>query len=207
MTEVDLQRFYEMFNDEFFLKPEIYEYSFGSFSIAEIKELDLYIEDVFVACFGIDESLLESTTSNVNMNQSFNDVKNSPANKVALLNLSSIGEDQKSFEENWEDEFCDEIFTMPAPVKVVPIGMTIDNFNGEKFSQREPLLKHFDTFDASSAPVGGIPKPIGKAAYNQNRKCKYRNKKALKSEQDLLHGSGEGRIFAKTSNGEVFILV
>ena len=44
--------FYEMFVDEFFYPPEVYEVQFGSFTIEEIKKIDEEIDSLFEELYG-----------------------------------------------------------------------------------------------------------------------------------------------------------
>ena len=48
-SEHDLVFFYNMFVDEFFYPPEVYEYIFGSFSHDDIDDMDQYIAEIFDA--------------------------------------------------------------------------------------------------------------------------------------------------------------
>lgn len=194
VTEIDWERFYDMFSDDFFLPPKEYEYVFGSFTIEEIQDVDDYIEDLYLSRFGIDESGLSDGF-----------IEDFVVHTSVMSD--SIAENDMRTEENWEDEFTDETFTMPKPVKVVPIGMTMDNLNGEKFMTFDPLLKHFETFDTSCGPKGGIPEPAGKVARNHRKKLKFRNKKSGATDQLLLDHSGQGRTFARSADGQVFNLL
>lgn len=44
--------FYEMFVDEFFYPPQVYEVQFGSFTIEEIKKMDEEIDNLFEELYG-----------------------------------------------------------------------------------------------------------------------------------------------------------
>lgn len=205
-----------MFVDEFFWPPEVYEYTFGSFSIEEVKALDIYIDKLFASQFG--ESLYEDNDILLEqeqcqlpvLKQNNNSLVDKSGNN-STKNHQQIGVDSTGYHfqetENWEEEFCEDTFTMPKPVRVVPIGMTMDSFNGQKFAERVPLYHHFDAFDLSSAHVGAFsnsPSSSGGGRKGKHKKTKKNGK--AKPSNVLIEDTGDRKVI-RSSNGEIFMLV
>ena len=107
--------------------------------------------------------------------------------------------------ENWEDEREEDYreFLMPDDrgvlAKVVPIGMTMDNLNGESLSAKVPLFNYFDSFDIRTRPEGGIVKPFKTAKKNRGRLKKKKENRV----ETFLDDTSDGSLM-KAENGKLF---
>lgn len=218
-SEFNLQLFYDMFVDEFFYPPETYEYFYGDFTLQEIEELDDYIAVLFETRFPeyFDDDAGESKEAqNLLIVDDVGIIKNCEEfTENEFMTKYDENENDAVVPnegENWDEELpehCEE-FLIPIDTgrlsKVVPIGMTMDDFNGECFSGKVPLFKHFDSFDISCRPEGGIPKQSGKTG-RKDRYRRYNENKKLQKEMNCS-GSGNGLNVVKSKKtGEVFFFV
>merc|ERR1719354_1277519 len=87
----------------------------------------------------------------------------------------------------------------------VPIGMTMDDFNGECHSGKVPLFTHFDDVDLTQRPQGGIPKMKGKKGAKERNRLKRENI-ALQKNLDISQMDDGAHTVVKTKGGEVFVL-
>ena len=204
-----LDRFYNMFVDEFFYGPDTYEYQFGSFSLKEIEEMDIFIDELFEELFfGEDETfdIVDDSALDKNCNIVTDEKPAFCITYERFAELEGCNHIEEEDKEDWEAESLDAIeFHLQSPVKNIPLGMTINDVSGKQFEERVPLLKHFDTFDISAVPESGLPKMTRR----EKNKQKWKSKK-LRKEQINLNidpNTGCGKTYGKTDKGEIIILV
>lgn len=201
-----LDHFYNMFVDEFYYAPENYEYQFGSFTIEEIEEMDVIIDELFEELFGeeieeldvsVNELALPIDELTLNENNSIMDIEV----------ISKFEKDVKEgdLEEDWEAETDAVEFHLKSPVKNIPIGMTINDVSGREFEQRVPLLRHFDAFDMSAVPKAGLPQMTRRQKNHQ--KWKSEKKRKEQESLNLDPNTGGCKTYGKTDQGEIIILV
>ena len=195
-----LDHFYNMFVDEFYYAPEIYEYQFGSFTLKEIEEMDIIIDELFEELFGeneVDELGLPIDELTLNNNNNTKD--------IGIIGESEKDVEGDDLEEDWEAETDGLEFHLQSPIKNIPIGMTINDVSGREFEQRVPLLRHFDAFDMSTVPEAGLPQMTRRQKNNQ----KWKSKKKRKEQENLnLDPNTSGsRTYGKTDKGEIIILI
>ena len=197
MSEVDVDRFYEMFIQEFFEPPIQYEYEFGSFTKEDITELDNEIDELFEELFGEGESgsVYEPGLSLTSL-----------INKDLKVEHFS-GADECAEGEDWEPEMdYSNQFQLTRPVKNIPIGFTMNDISGRKFEEKVPLLKYFDAFEPTEATKGGFSKMTAK----QKKKWKKKVSKPQCTDEDFttnMNSDGKGRTYGRTKTGEIIILV
>lgn len=203
--------FSNMFSDDFFCPPERYEYTFGSFTLKEIEDMDNYIDSLFFERNSRDKQNTDDTGNPRSENKSeILDKKGTAEFKMMDETPKKSGNSVVTdISENWDDEVQEDFteYLIPANrgvlAKVVPIGMTMDDLNGESFSAKVPLFKHFEEGNLDLRPQGGIPKPKGKHARKNRRRTIRENKNAVRENCDV--NDDERVVQAKT--GEMFVLI
>ena len=205
-----LNHFYSMFVNEFYYPPENYEYQFGSFTIEEIEEMDIFIDELFEELFGEDFNEVDIMSNHeLSLKEDNNTYLTfSKRDTEGIVDLEKFAnyDVEEEVEEDWEAETCDAVeFHLQAPVKNIPIGMTMNDVSGREFEERVSLLKHFNTFDMSNAPETGLPE----MTRSQKNHQKWKSKKKRKEQQNLSFDSntGSGKTYGKTDKGEIIILV
>lgn len=199
-----LDNFYYMFVDEFYYAPEKYEYQFGSFTIKEIEEMDVFIDELFEELFGEEMDEFDVSVDEIAfpINELTLNKNNNIMDKCVTPEFRNIEED---LEEDWETETDGIEFHLQSPVKNIPIGMTINDVSGREFEQRVPLLRHFDAFDMSTVPETGLPR----MTRLQKKHQKWKSKKKRKEQENLNldPNTSNSRTYGKTDKGEIIILV
>jgi len=182
MSEECIDQFYEMFTHEFFEPPEEYEYEFGSFTKEDIAEMDSEIDELFEELFGEDESAFGESDSNTTQ-----------LNAECILTAVDSAEG-----ENWESEmdYSNE-FHLARPVKNIPIGITMNDISGRKFEEKVPLLKYFDTFEATKETKAGFSKMTAKQKKKWNKKVKRPKGGDFPTNMNF---DGQGRTYGRTDN-------